>query len=324
MDGYVASLWEHPLKSGKANSLETADIVKTGIRNDRRAVLVYAAGDEKGTWITQRDGHHKIGLISAEVNEVERIFKATLPNGESIVVSLDTGANLPPENLPTIIGWEKKPISAIDAGDRAANVFSDYLGVKARLMLYPKQAPRQIREEFSNISKAGDVVSFADKFPLLVTSQSTLDEINADMRAFDPTKPLYEMDRFRPNIVLRDIKPFEEDAVAVIRIGDVVMDCNLHAPRCEVTNIDQKTATIDDSIDGSTGLSRLARLRFMKGDGFKGVRFGILATPRSPGIIRCSDEIEILEMRKIDKIPKARLGILTNFYEPKLAPPTIG
>ncbi len=49
------------------------------------------------------------------------------------------------------------------------------------------------------------------------------------------------MNRFRPNIVVKDCEPFAEDTWKRIRIGDVEMALVKPCARCVVTTIDKET-----------------------------------------------------------------------------------
>jgi len=53
------------------------------------------------------------------------------------------------------------------------------------------------------------------------------------------------MERFRPNIVISDAAPWEEDAFKVIKIGDLEFSAKKACARCKMTTIDQSTGTFD-------------------------------------------------------------------------------
>ena len=93
-------------------------------------------------------------------------------------------------------------------------------------------------------------VAFSDGFPLLLTSEPSLGELNARVAARG--KPVVPMDRFRPNLVIRScdgverLNPFAEDRWEAISLGDadgasfgVVKPCT----RCKIPTIDQASAT---------------------------------------------------------------------------------
>ena len=129
-----------------------------------------------------------------------------------------------------------------------------------------------IRLTDGNYSRPGDNVSFADGFPLLVTNLASLGKL----RNHFPPNVVIGMERFRPNIVLDGIHPFEEDFIHEIRISDVVLEFVKPCNRCMVTTIYQS-----------------------EGGGLQGVFFGQNAIPRKLGAIAVGDNVEILSKKPL-------------------------
>ena len=80
--------------------------------------------------------------------------------------------------------------------------FSDVIGEPCQLVYMGDDSRRDINERFN---KGGEVVSFADGYPLLVIGEASLEDLNQKLRtnangsgAFHPLA----MNRFRPNIVV--------------------------------------------------------------------------------------------------------------------------
>jgi uncharacterized protein YcbX len=80
-----------------------------------------------------------------------------------------------------------------------------------------------------------DQVGFADGYPILLTSDESLKELNARLETPVP------MNRFRPNIVLKGCDPFAEDVWKRIKLGEVEMAIVKPCARCVVTTIDKDT-----------------------------------------------------------------------------------
>jgi uncharacterized protein YcbX len=130
-------------------------------------------------------------------------------------------------------------------------------------------------------AEPGDRVGFADAFPVLVATLSSLDDLNA--RLAEPVT----MDRFRPNVVLAGSPaPFEEERHPRLRIGDVVFRTPKRCARCEVTTIDQGTA--------ERGKEPLATLATYRRDGNK-VLFAMNAIPDAEGVLRVGDPAAFLD-----------------------------
>ena len=123
-------------------------------------------------------------------------------------------------------------------------------------------------------------VSFADGFPVLIISEASLEALNSRLPSPLP------MNRFRPNLVVRDSAPFAEDGWRRIRIGEAVLRLIRPCIRCVTTTVDQAT--------GQTGKEPLATLAtFRRAEG--GVIFGQNAVHERGGLIRLGDPVEVLE-----------------------------
>ena len=86
----------------------------------------------------------------------------------------------------------------------------------------------------------GDVVSFADGYPLLLTSTASLGELGRWLTE-DGARPV-PMTRFRPNAVVTGAPPWAEDHWRRIRIGAVEFRVVKPCGRCVVTTTDQSPA----------------------------------------------------------------------------------
>jgi uncharacterized protein YcbX len=118
----------------------------------------------------------------------------------------------------------------------------------------PDDARRKVNP-FYAIRKFVDVVSFADGYPFLLTSESSLDELNSRMGTAIP------MDRFRPNFVVTGSNAFAEDAWKKIHIGEAEFHVVKPCARCVITTIDQKTG----EKSGAEPLKTLAQFRKKRG-----------------------------------------------------------
>jgi uncharacterized protein len=97
-------------------------------------------------------------------------------------------------------------------------------------------------------------VSFADGYPLLLTSASSLDELGKWL-VDDGQDPL-PMNRFRASVVVAGAEPWDEDHWRRVRIGSVSFRVAKWCDRCVVTTTDQMTG-----VRGSQPLKILAQKR---------------------------------------------------------------
>ncbi|MFI0713443.1 MOSC domain-containing protein [Streptomyces inhibens] len=269
----LQSIHLYPVKSIAGSGPGEAVVEPWGLAGDRRWLLV----DAERRQITQRQ-QPKLALAHAEV----------LPGG---ALGL-TAPGMPPltvevpefeETVPVQV-W-KDEVEAVLAGQAAAEWFRGYLGVECRLVHL--DAPEKRRPIDPEYSEPGETVSFADGFPLLLTTTSSLDALNSLIAQGDHADegPL-PMNRFRPNVVVDGTAPWAEDDWHRVRIGEVVFQVAKPSSRCVVTTTDQRTAE-----RGKEPLRTLARHRRF-GDRLV---FGQNLIPRGVGTIRIGDPFEILD-----------------------------
>ncbi len=133
-------------------------------------------------------------------------------------------------------------------------------------------------------------MSFADGYPLLLTSEQSLDAVNGWIaegpRAAEGPIPML---RFRPSVVVAGAPAWAEDTWRRLRIGPVTFRAAKGCDRCVFTTIDPDTAA-----KGHEPLFALARHRRWDGK----VWFGVNLIPDAPpagALIRTGDPVEILD-----------------------------
>eukprot|EP00195_Chlamydomonas_chlamydogama_P008123 CAMPEP_0202902306 /NCGR_PEP_ID=MMETSP1392-20130828/16780_1 /ASSEMBLY_ACC=CAM_ASM_000868 /TAXON_ID=225041 /ORGANISM="Chlamydomonas chlamydogama, Strain SAG 11-48b" /LENGTH=238 /DNA_ID=CAMNT_0049589055 /DNA_START=34 /DNA_END=746 /DNA_ORIENTATION=- len=229
----ISSLHIYPIKSAKGIAVASARLTESGLFLDREWMVVK---EEGGKFITARQ-IPKLLLVEPSVpHEVlEGGSWAACPPGAVMRVSAPGMPSplllplRPPDRssysqLRTVTVWEWTG-SAADEGDDAAAWFSQALGTPCRLVRYLGTAsqPPPASEGGERVVRpvdpafaAGYETRFADAYPVLAASQSSLADLNSRLAA-----PL-TMDRFRPNVVVAGSGPWEEDSwteVVVSRRG---------------------------------------------------------------------------------------------------------
>jgi hypothetical protein len=216
----IQELYIYPVKSARGIAQSSARIGATGLEWDRHWMAV----DALGTFISQRT-HPKLTQISPVLT------------ADCLVL---TAPNLPPLHLPlepcgpsaSVKVWEDR-CTGLDEGDDAAEWVSAAVGDALRLV---RQAP--LVDRFAKRQYAGPQpvqVSFVDGFPLLVCNRASLADLNGRMPVPIP------MNRFRPNIVLTGLEPFEEDRIEALQIGAITLRLVKPCTRCVITATDQLT-----------------------------------------------------------------------------------
>jgi MOSC domain-containing protein len=266
----LASVHIYPLKGCRAVDLKESVVEPWGLAGDRRWLLV----DADRQFITQRK-HPALA----------RLVVGCGP-GADITVSSD---GYPPlrvvapggcAELLKVTVWRSTVLAAA-AGPAADAWFSAYLGEPVGLVYLDDPTRRAVDPEFG---ADGDTVSFADGYPLLLTSTGSLDQLGEWLAAAGE-QPV-PMNRFRPNAVVAGLEPWAEDRWRRIRIGSASFRVAKPCGRCVVTTTDQTT--------GERGTQPLRMLAARRRFG-KNVVFGQNVIPDSPGLIRVGDPVEVTE-----------------------------
>jgi uncharacterized protein YcbX len=148
---------------------------------------------------------------------------------------------------------------------------------------------KQFRRPVLNPKRAlpDDVVSFADGYPFLITSEASLADLND--RLLGSGEETIPMNRFRPNLVISGCPAFAEDMWPRLKIGAVVFRAGGPCGRCIVTTTDQLTAE-----RGKEPLRTLASYRRDATDPAD-VNFGQnLIHETKSGTLRIDDAVEVL------------------------------
>lgn len=266
MSATLSTIHVYPIKSCAPLSPVAAQVEARGFVGDRRWMIA----DADGKFVTARE-HPRLTLIRA------------VPHGDALMLTAPAMPDidlLPPASATRIDAtiWRSN-VSAQPASAAADRWISDYLGIAVRFVFMDAACTRAIDEKYS---RAGDQVSFADGYPLLVISQAALDVLNEKLVVPVP------MLRFRPSIVVAGTAAHAEDGWKRVRVGEVEFDVVKPCMRCVLTTVDFESGRFDPSGEPLRTLIGYRR-------GPAGVSFGQNLIPRGCGTLRLGDAVEVLE-----------------------------
>ena len=219
----VSELYVYPLKSARAVAVRQAPLRETGLAWDRQWMLV----DPNGLFMSQRT-HPQLALIVPAVADVGLELSAP---------------GLPTLSVPYITSGERLEVRVhadwcfgIDQGEIAADWATTAVGKPARLVRVPPHTERMASPKFAGSIPAP--MGFADGYPLLVCNEASLADLNPRLPQPVP------MERFRPNVVLAGLPPWEEDRIDSLTIGAATLRLVKPCTRCTIPSRDQRTGEL--------------------------------------------------------------------------------
>ncbi len=234
-NGTLSSLWIHPVKSCGGIAPADALLVETGLDLDRAWMVV----DEGGQMLTQRE-LPRMALIQPSFKGGDVVLKA--PGMLGLHLKIDT------VEQPTRVQVWDDVVKAYDMGALAAQWFTDFLGATLRLVRFDPEQARLSSARWTGEVRAEN--PFTDGFPLLVAGSASLADLNRRLAAAGHAP--VTMQRFRPNLVLDGLQPFDEDHIheLVIATDEGPVRLRLVKPcvRCSIPDVDPATAATGHAV----------------------------------------------------------------------------
>ncbi len=246
----VTGLFTYPVKSFRGVSQAQLGVSASGVADDRRWMLV----DANGKFLTQR-----------QLPAMATIAAQLLPDGLCLEVGTEQrlvpipGAGSPSAKVSV---WQDECLAA-EVDDEVNRWLSGVLGRPCQLVFLPAVFPRIVH------GYAANQLGFADGYPLLLTTESSLAALNR--RLTNKGIDSVSMSRFRPNLVVADdaLPAFAEDCWQGLTLGNLRLVNAKPCGRCMVVTTDQLTG------GRQAGREPLATLREFRTDSSGEVLFGI-------------------------------------------------
>ncbi len=224
----IARLFVYPVKSCAGVEVQEAVLTESGLDLDRAWMVV----DSDGEFVSQRE-LPRMALIRPQLKHLDVVLRA--PGMLALHLSIDTV-----EAPVRVRVWDDE-VPAFDMGAVAAQWFTDFLGRPLRLVRFDPDHRR-----LSSLQWTGGVEApnqFSDGYPLLVTSEASLAEVNRRLSARGEAP--VGIERFRPNLVLADVEAHDEDRLADLHVeaegGEAVLRAVKPCARCPIPDVDPAT-----------------------------------------------------------------------------------
>lgn len=276
----VTRIFFTPLKGTSLVEVDEANLGPTGIKNDRRWLVIDANAGNR--FVAQRGGSRSQGIAVPQICTITpRVEDGQLvlagPRMKSFKVP--RVEEVPYEELVPVRIWDEECF-AEPVDPEADNWINTYLsryrpGGNYRIVQMPAQSTRRRR---------GLPTSFVDASHVLVISQASFDELNRRLK-LKGHLPL-GWDRLRPNLVIDGCAEHAEDVPEFLQIGGATFLGGTLCARCGATTIVQSTG----KSGGKEPLVELAKYRQVI-PGSKEVAFGRNLTWLSGDVIKRGDPV---------------------------------
>jgi uncharacterized protein YcbX len=243
----ITELNIYPVKSLRGISLNKSTLGVRGLEYDRNWMVT----DSNFKFVTQR----QIPLMSCiTVSLTDEYLILNHPEAFPLTISLSKTL----ENKVEANVW-KDHCQAFDEGEEVSKWLTNVLGLwqdkELKLVRYSNDHIRNVDQKY--LKGENSHTAFADGFPFLITSEESLMTVNDKLNSSGYSK--IEMNRFRPNIVVKGVDPFEEDKFDTLRVKSSGYELGLRRPcqRCQIPSIDQLTGEIRERTEPLRTLMRL-------------------------------------------------------------------
>lgn len=263
-DCFVTDLFIYPVKSCAPLNVSRAWIGPQGLVFDRRYMLV----DPSGMFITARRYPQLTHLLATPIDSGLVLAAPSMP-------SLRLHVDDYPAEWITVEVWTQS-VHAQSCGLEADNWISQFLGVPCRLVFFAPQSERFVKDS------AEDQVGFADGYPLLMTSDTSLHWLQ------QRSSVAIDKRQFRANLVISGDVPFAEDGWLDIKIGEVILRVHSPCERCKLVTLAPGHADFDAQQEPLRTLLKYRRL--LEG----GAIFGQNMLVRQSGMIAVGMPVEVL------------------------------
>ncbi|MEJ0106327.1 MAG: MOSC N-terminal beta barrel domain-containing protein [Bacteroidota bacterium] len=267
----ISELYIYPVKSLGGIAVSSVELTDRGFKYDRRWMLV----NMNNEFLTQREFSQMALLQTSITKDGIQVHRKNNPN-ERVHIPFENEAK---EKL-TVKIWDDY-CDAIFVNNELDQWFSEMLNIKCRLVHMPGDSLRKVDQRYALHND--DITSFSDAYPVLIIAKESLQDLNSRLEGPLP------MNRFRPNIVIEDCEPYEEDVMQHVQINGINFYGVKLCARCVMTTIDQ-----DSAAKNKEPLKTLFTYRKRNNN----VYFGQNILYEGRGTIKTGDELKIIKRKE--------------------------
>jgi uncharacterized protein YcbX len=238
--GELLSIAIYPLAGAREFDRDSSQVGPAGLDGDRAWVCCemkampgewFEAGDEGPVYNRiGRKERRQLATVAAKVHETDG----------ALIVSVDDGA--PIEIEDPLKAVERKPIHVNEFGDIVPCYYAGDGASMALTGLLRGRELRLARKHPEWLSGGGVSPAQRRVAPIHIVNEASVSELRESSLA-NSIGAEFDARRFRANLVVGGIEPFEELQWEgeTITVGDVAMQVHRPTPRCQATGIDPET-----------------------------------------------------------------------------------
>ncbi|REA57773.1 MOSC domain-containing protein [Dyadobacter luteus] len=218
----LSQIWIYPVKSLGGVRLKNAQVLREGLKYDRRWMIV----GPDGNFLTQRK-FPEMSLLKIQMREDGFNIISAKENCSALFIPYKSEIK---ESFEVKV-WNDV-VSAVLVNKEADHWLSERLRMPVRFVAMNENSQR---ETYVEPTDKRFPITFSDDFPLHLISEASLDDLNNRLSL------QVGVERFRPNLVVKGNLPYSEDEWQKFRIGNVMFENISACERCMMINVDQQS-----------------------------------------------------------------------------------
>ncbi|XP_047458143.1 molybdenum cofactor sulfurase isoform X2 [Mugil cephalus] len=240
----LTNIYIYPIKSCGAYEVHDWPVGPLGLRYDRGWMVV----NGNGVCLSQKR-EPRLCLIRPQVHLPANKLLLQASGMDTISVPLENDTRLRTSHRVCHSKVCGDRVETVDCGDEAASWLSDFLGQPCRLIRQRPDFTREMKKRPDGASTATSL-SLVNEAQYLMINRASVEHIQELMSGRqDDSEGDQLLDtqnvisRFRANLVIAGVEPFEEDNWSHLIIGSARFVVAGRCGRCQMVGVDQDTGT---------------------------------------------------------------------------------
>ncbi|XP_034537125.1 molybdenum cofactor sulfurase [Notolabrus celidotus] len=234
----LTNIYIYPIKSCGAYEVHDWPVGPLGLLYDRGWMVV----NGNGVCLSQKR-EQRLCLIHPQVHlpSDKLLLQASGKDTMAVPLEINTQMHTSDQVCQSKVCGDR--VETVDCGDEAASWLSDFLGQPCRLIRLSADFTREMKNSPSGAATSSSL-SLVNEAQYLMINRASVELIQKLMssRQDDPLLDTQNViSRFRANLVIAGVEPFEEDNWSHLIIGNTQFVVTGQCGRCQMVGVDQET-----------------------------------------------------------------------------------